>query len=307
VTNNKTQKLNTQFVQSNGIRMAYEEFGDADAPVVLLVAGLYNQLIRWPLEFCDLLVERGFRVIRFDNRDIGLTDKMEGEVAPSFLRLGLNSLLGIPVKVPYTLNDMAADTVGLLDALDIKAAHIVGMSMGGMISQLVAGLYPDRVFSLTSIMSKTGAFGKGGASLAVARQMVKPIPKGTSALDNSVMTRQMFGSPAYPESDEEVAIAVKSEFKRSNNPAGYLRQMAAIRSAPNRNKLLNELKMPVLIIHGKQDTLVDVSGGIETKKQISHAKLVLFEGMGHTLPQPLLAQFADLIKQTADSVRTIRS
>ena len=307
MTNNKTQELNTQFVRSNGIRMAYEEFGHADAPVVLLVAGLYNQLIRWPLEFCDLLVERGFRVIRFDNRDIGLTDKMEGEVAPSFFRLGLNSLLGIPVKVPYTLNDMAADTVGLLDALDIKAAHIVGMSMGGMISQLVAGLYPDRVFSLTSIMSKTGAFGKGGASLAVARQMVKPIPKGTSALDNSVMTRQMFGSPAYPESDEEVAIAVKSEFKRSNNPAGYLRQMAAIRSAPNRNKLLNELKMPVLIIHGKQDTLVDVSGGIETKKQISHAKLVLFEGMGHTLPQPLLAQFADLIKQTADSVRTIRS
>ena len=307
MTNNKTQELNTQFVQSNGIRMAYEEFGDADAPVVLLVAGLYNQLIRWPLEFCDLLVERGFRVVRFDNRDIGLTDKMEGDVAPSFLRLGLSSLLGIPVKVPYTLNDMAADTVGLLDALDIKSAHIVGISMGGMISQLVAGLYPDRVLSLTSIMSKTGAFGKGGASLAVARQMIKPIPKGTSALDNSVMTRQMFGSPAYPESDEEVAIAVKSEFKRSNNPAGYLRQMAAIRSAPNRNKLLNELKMPVLIIHGKQDTLVNVSGGIETKKQISHAKLVLFEGMGHTLPQPLLAQFADLIKQTADSARTITS
>ena len=307
MTNNKTQELNTQFVQSNGIRMAYEEFGDADAPVVLLVAGLYNQLIRWPLEFCDLLVERGFRVVRFDNRDIGLTDKMEGDVAPSFLRLGLSSLLGIPVKVPYTLNDMAADTVGLLDALDIKSAHIVGISMGGMISQLVAGLYPDRVLSLTSIMSKTGAFGKGGASLAVARQMIKPIPKGTSALDNSVMTRQMFGSPAYPESDEEIAIAVKSEFKRSNNPAGYLRQMAAIRSAPNRNKLLNELKMPVLIIHGKQDTLVNVSGGIETKKQISHAKLVLFEGMGHTLPQPLLAQFADLIKQIADSARTIRS
>ena len=307
MTNNKTQELNTQFVQSNGIRMAYEEFGDADAPVVLLVAGLYNQLIRWPLEFCDLLVERGFRVVRFDNRDIGLTDKMEGDVAPSFLRLGLSSLLGIPVKVPYTLNDMAADTVGLLDALDIKSAHIVGISMGGMISQLVAGLYPDRVLSLTSIMSKTGAFGKGGASLAVARQMIKPIPKGTSALDNSVMTRQMFGSPAYPESDKEVAIAVKSEFKRSNNPAGYLRQMAAIRSAPNRNKLLNELKIPVLIIHGKQDTLVDVGGGIETKKQISHAKLVLFEGMGHTLPQPLLAQFADLIKQTADSVRTTTS
>lgn len=302
--NNQGAEQGTHFVQSNGIRMAYQAFGDADAPTILLVAGLYNQLIRWPLEFCELLVARGFRVIRFDNRDIGLSDKMEGEVAPSFLRLALHSWFGLPVKVPYSLDDMAADTVGLLDALDIKAVHIVGMSMGGMISQLVAGLYPTRVLSLTSIMSKTGAFGKGAASLSVARQMVKPIPKGTSALDNSVMTRQMFGSPAYPESDEEIAIAVKSEFKRSNNPAGYLRQMAAIRSAPSRNKLLNGLKIPVLIIHGNQDTLVDVSGGIETKKQIPHAKLVRFEGMGHTLPQPLLAEFADLIQQTADSAET---
>lgn len=302
--NNQAAEQGTHFVQSNGIRMAYQAFGDADAPTILLVAGLYNQLIRWPLEFCELLVARGFRVIRFDNRDIGLSDKMEGEVAPSFLRLALHSWFGLPVKVPYSLDDMAADTVGLLDALDIKAVHIVGMSMGGMISQLVAGLYPTRVLSLTSIMSKTGAFGNGTASLSVARQMVKPIPKGTSALDNSVMTRQMFGSPAYPESDEEIAIAVKSEFKRSNNPAGYLRQMAAIRSAPSRNKLLNGLKIPVLIIHGNQDTLVDVSGGIETKKQIPHAKLVRFEGMGHTLPQPLLAEFADLIQQNADSAET---
>ena len=304
MTTNKTEEPGTHFVQSNGIRMAYQQFGDADAPVVLLIAGLYNQLIRWPIELCELLVERGFRVIRFDNRDIGLTDKMEGEVAPSFFRLGLNSLFGVPVKVPYSLNDMAADTVGLLDALNIESAHIVGMSMGGMISQLVAGLYPTRALSLTSIMSKTGAFGNGGASLAVARQMVKPIPKGTSALDNSVKTRQMFGSPGYLESDEEVAIDVKAEFKRSNNPAGYLRQLAAIRSAPSRNGLLNTLKIPVLIIHGNQDLLVDVSGAVATKQQIPHAQLVCFEGMGHTLPQPLLAEFADLIKQTANSAST---
>ena len=304
MTNNKIEEPGTHFVQSNGIRMAYQQFGDADAPVVLLIAGLYNQLIRWPIELCELLVERGFRVVRFDNRDIGLTDKMEGEVAPSFFRLGLNSLFGVPVKVPYSLNDMAADTVGLLDALNIESAHIVGMSMGGMISQLVAGLYPTRALSLTSIMSKTGAFGNGGASLAVARQMVKPIPKGTSALDNSVKTRQMFGSPGYLESDEDVAIDVKAEFKRSNNPAGYLRQLAAIRSAPSRNALLNTLKIPVLIIHGNQDLLVNVSGAIATKQQILHAKLVRFEGMGHTLPQPLLAEFADLIQQTANSAST---
>ena len=298
-------EVGTEFVQSNGIRMAYQEFGDADAPVILLVAGLYNQLVRWPMEFCELLVARGFRVIRFDNRDIGLTDKMEGEAAPSLFRLALNSLFGMPVKVPYSLNDMAADTVGLLDALGVEKVHIVGISMGGMISQLVAGLYPDRVLSLTSIMSKTGAFGKGMASLAVARQMVKPIPRGTSALDNSVKTRQMFGSPAYLKSDHDVGVAVKAEFKRSHNPAGYLRQMAAIRSAPNRDKLLKSIVVPTLIIHGNQDLLVAVSGGVETKKQIPHAKLVRFEGMGHTLPQPLLAEFADLIKQTADSTLTL--
>ena len=294
-------EVGTAFVQSNGIRMAYQEFGDADAPVILLVAGLYNQLVRWPMEFCDLLVAGGFRVIRFDNRDIGLTDKMDGAVAPSLFRLALSSLLGIPVKVPYSLNDMAADTVGLLDALDIKSAHIVGMSMGGMISQLVAGLYPDRVLSLTSIMSKTAPLGTGLATFAGARPRGKPIPRGTSALANSVKTRQMFGSPAYLESDDDVAVAIKAEFKRSNNPAGYLRQMAAIRSAPNRNKLLKSIAVPTLIIHGNQDLLVDVSGGVETKKQIPHAKLVRFEGMGHTLPQPLLAEFSDLIKQTADS------
>lgn len=298
---NGISELGTEFVQSNGIRMAYQEFGRAEDPVVLLVAGLYNQLIRWPMEFCDLLVAHGFRVIRFDNRDIGLTDKMDDAVAPSLFRLAINSWFGIPVNLPYSLNDMAADTVGLLDALGIAKVHIVGISMGGMISQLVAGLYPERVLSLTSIMSKTGGFGKGMASFAVARQMVKPIPKGTSALENSVRTRQMFGSPAYPVSDDEVRADVKAEFKRSNNPSGYLRQMAAIRAAPSRKKLLRTIVAPTLIIHGNQDLLVDVSGGIDTKEQIPHAELVRYEGMGHTLPKSLLPEFAQMI---ADIART---
>ena len=296
---NGISELGTEFVQSNGIRMAYQEFGRAEDPVVLLVAGLYNQLIRWPMEFCDLLVAHGFRVIRFDNRDIGLTDKMDDAVAPSLFRLAINSWFGIPVNVPYSLNDMAADTVGLLDALGIAKVHIVGISMGGMISQLVAGLYPERVLSLTSIMSKTGGFGKGMASFAVARQMVKPIPKGTSSLENSVRTRQMFGSPAYPVSDDEVRADVKAEFKRSNNPSGYLRQMAAIRAAPSRKKLLRTIVAPTLIIHGNQDLLVDVSGGIDTKKHIPHAELVRYEGMGHTLPKSLLPEFAQMIADIA--------
>ncbi len=285
----------TKFLQSNGIRIAYEEFGNADDTVILLVAGLYNQLVRWPVELCELLVANGFRVIRFDNRDIGLTDKMDGVRAPSILRLFLKYYLGIPVSAPYSLNDMAADTVGILDALDIPQAHIVGMSMGGMISQLVTGLYPDRILSLTSIMSTSGERGKGMASLKVSRQMTKPTSKNRTALDNAVDTWQMIGSPAYPMTDDAVRALVKAEHKRSSNPAGYMRQIAAIRTAPSRSKLLKSIKVPVLILHGEQDLLVPVSGGIDTAKHIEHADMQLFDGMGHTLPKALLPTFAKLI------------
>ena len=289
----------TKFAQANNILIAYQSMGSEEDPAIILVAGLYNQLIRWPNAFCESLVNRGYRVIRFDNRDVGLSDKMHGQRAPSFFRIALKSLFGIPVKIPYTLSDMADDTVGLMDALGIEKAHVVGMSMGGMISQIVAGRYSQRVLSLTSIMSTTGALGVGQASPAVAKQMVKPIPKGVSALQNSVNTRQMFASPAYPQTDEEVAAEVQQEFERSNYPAGYLRQMAAARISPNRKKLLQTIKVPTLIIHGNQDTLVNVSGGIETARHIPHAKLVRFEGMGHTLPAALLETFVDLIDETA--------
>ena len=291
--------LETKFVQANNIRIAYQSMGSEEDPAIVLVAGLYSQLIRWPDAFCELLVSRGFRVIRFDNRDVGLSDKMHGQRAPNFALVVLKKLLGLPVKTPYTLDDMAADTVGLMDALAIERAHFAGMSMGGMISQIVAGHYPQRILSLTSIMSTTGALGVGQASPAVAKQMVKPIPEGVSALQNSVNTRQMFASPAYPQTDEEIAAEVQKEFERSNYPAGYLRQMAAAWISPNRKKLLQTIKVPTLIIHGNQDTLVNVSGGIETAKHIPDAKLVRFEGMGHTLPAALLETFVDLIDETA--------
>ena len=292
-------KQTTKFLQSNGLRVAYETFGDPTDPTILLVAGLYNQLVRWPVELCELLVAQGYRVVRFDNRDIGLTDKMNGIRAPSFLRLLLNHYLGIPVSAPYSLNDMAADTVGVMDALDVKQAHIVGMSMGGMISQLVAGLYPDRILSLTSIMSTSGEWGKGVASLKVARQMTKATSKNRTALDNSVETWRIIGSPAYPMSDELVRAQLIAEHKRSNYPAGYMRQIAAIRTAPGRAKLLQTIKVPALVIHGQQDLLVPVSGGIDTAKHIPQAEVALFEGMGHTLPQALLTTFAELIGKNA--------
>ena len=289
----------TKFVNANGIRIAYRDHGHEQNPPLVLIAGIYNQLIRWPDEFIDMLVDHGFRVIRFDNRDIGLTEKMVGKKAPSVIRITMKLFFGVPVDIPYTLDDMANDTIGLLDALEIDKAHVVGMSMGGMIAQLVTILHPKRVLSLTSIMSTTGALGKGGASFKVARQMVAPVPKDRTALENSVITRQMFGSPAYPQTDAEVTFSVAQEFKRSNNPAGYLRQMAAVRLAPSRNNRLKRVKVPTLIIHGNQDLLVDVSGGVETKKCIEHAKFVRFEGMGHNLPKALLPQFADLIKEIA--------
>ena len=296
---NTAFEADTKFVNANGIRIAYRDHGHEQNPPLVLIAGIYNQLIRWPDEFIDMLVDHGFRVIRFDNRDIGLTEKMVGKKAPSVIRITMKLFFGVPADIPYTLEDMANDTVGLLDALEIDKAHVVGMSMGGMIAQLVTILHPKRVLSLTSIMSTTGALGKGSASFKVARQMVAPVPKDRTALENSVITRQMFGSPAYPQTDAEVTASVAQEFKRSNNPAGYLRQMAAVRLAPSRNNQLKRVKVPTLIIHGNQDLLVDVSGGVETKKCIKHAKFVRFEGMGHNLPKVLLPQFVDLIKDIA--------
>ena len=289
----------TKFLQSNGLKMACQSFGEPANPAIILVAGLYNQLVRWPVEFCELLAARGFFVIRFDNRDIGLTDKMDGAKAPSFLRLLLRHYLRIPVETPYTLDDMAADTVGILDALDISQAHIVGMSMGGMISQLVTATCPDRILSLTSIMSTSGERGKGIPSLRVSAAMLRPVTEQRSALDNAVDIWQMIGSPAYPMSDQEVRALVMAEHSRSSNPAGYMRQIAAIRAAPRRKALLKSIRVPTLIIHGKQDLLVPVNGGIDTAGHIPQARLALFDGMGHTLPKALLGQFVELIVENS--------
>ncbi len=295
---------NTQYAQSNGLKIAYESFGNPDNPAIVLVAGLYNQLVRWPLELCQHLVDRGYRVIRFDNRDIGLSDKFAGVRAPSYFRLLLKSYFCIPVAAPYSLEDMAADTVGLLDALEIPAAHLVGMSMGGMISQIVAGRYPDRVLSLTSIMSTSGERGKGQASLKVSLKMLQPASKDKTPLDIAVEIWQMLAGPAYPMTDDEIRKQVIAEHQRSSNPAGYMRQIGAIRTSPSRVALLKSIKVPTLIIHGNQDVLVPVSGGIDTAKHIAHANLVRFEGMGHTLPQALLDRFAELIvKNCKDAVK----
>jgi pimeloyl-ACP methyl ester carboxylesterase len=286
-----------QYVKANGIELAYDEFGEAGRPVILLITGLGTQMIAWPEAFCNDLAAHGFRVIRFDNRDIGLSQKMEGSKVPGILKIAAYSRLRLPVKVPYLLHDMAADAVGLLDALDVSSAHIVGASMGGMIAQLIAGHFPFRVLSLTSIMSTSGCRSLPGADRKVALHMVRrPAKADAEALQEYAMrTWRLIGSPAYQPSDEVLREKLSLSYQRSHYPPGHSRQMAAIIASGDRVSLLKKIIAPTLVIHGKEDLLVPVAGGIDTARHVPGAKLELIEGMGHDLPQPLLPHFAELI------------
>lgn len=293
--------MSEKYVRANGIDLAYDEFGDSKNPVILLIMGLGTQMIAWPEEFCKGLAARGYRVIRFDNRDIGLSQKMDGSRVPHILRMAAYSRLNVAFKVPYKLHDMAQDAIGLLDALDIGAAHIVGASMGGMIAQLMAGHFPFRVLSLTSIMSTSGRRALPGADRKVALHMVRRPAKADAQalLDYAMRTWRLIGSPAYQPSDDALREKLSLSYQRSYYPAGQTRQMAAIMASGDRVSVLQKIKAPTLVIHGKADPLVPVSGGIDTARLIRGAKLELFDGMGHDLPQPLLSHFVELISSHA--------
>ncbi len=242
---------NERFLHANGITIAYDEFGDPWNPVIVLITGLGLQMISWPAEFCEHLARSGFRVIRFDNRDIGWSEKMEGQQAPDMMQLAMAARFGFPVKVPYTLTDMAQDTVGVLDALGIEAAHLVGASMGGMISQIVAGKFPDRVLSLTSIMSTSGAWYLPAPDHKVTRQMIKS--SGAAPGDDiadAIATWRLIESPGYRLSDSDLRAQLTAAFERSFYPAGYFRQIAAILASGDRIGLLRRIRKPALVIHG---------------------------------------------------------
>lgn len=295
--------MTEQYVRANGIELAYDEFGDRRYPVILLIMGLATQMIAWPEEFCRALAARGYRVIRFDNRDIGLSQKMDAARVPHMLKLAACARLNLSVKVPYRLYDMAQDTIGLLDALDIDSAHIVGASMGGMIAQLVAGHFPSRVLSLTSIMSTSGRRSLPGVQRKVALHMLRR-PAGSDArsiVDYSMRTWRLIGSPAYQPTDEALRAKLTQSYQRSYSPAGHARQMAAIMASGDRVAVLQTVTAPTLVIHGKADPLVPAAGGIDTARLVRGAKLELIEGMGHDLPQPLLAHFVDLISTHANT------
>jgi pimeloyl-ACP methyl ester carboxylesterase len=292
--------MSEKIVQTKTLSIAYQEFGQTSDPVILLIMGLGMQMLAWPDEFCLGLADKGYRVIRLDNRDVGLSQKFDGIKAPSPLTLILRSRFGMPTKVPYRLHDMAEDVVSLMDFLEIPSAHIVGASMGGMIAQLVAAHYPDRTRSLTSIMSTSGARSLPQPSLKVLLQLTrKPVVGEDEYLKNAKKTWAVIGSPGYPADEAQLEERFLSAYRRSYYPQGFARQVAAIAASGDRIADLQKIRAPTLVIHGKADVLVPVQGGIDTARHIVNARLELIEGMGHDLPRPLLPRFIDHITTLA--------
>ncbi len=286
------------FAQSNGIRLCYEDWGAMDDPPVVLIMGLGAQLVGWPDAFCELLVEGGRRVIRFDNRDIGHSEKIDSAHAKTSSKLAYaKSRLGLRVKSPYNLYDMADDTLGLLDALQIARAHLVGASMGGMIAQIAAARHADRVTSLTSIMSSSGArWLPQGKIRALMRLGMAPSSSEREAmLEHFATTLRVIGSPGDLMTHEERRERAAIGLDRSYHPAGSARQMLAVMSSGPRTRLLRQIKVPSLIIHGSRDPLVPLGHGRHTARCIPGARLEVINGMGHDLPPRLLPRLAQLI------------
>ena len=284
-------------IQANGISIEYDTFGASDRPAALMIMGLGAQMTLWPVELCDALVARGFHVIRFDNRDIGLSTKFDQAGIPNMAAMAMAVMTGQKPEAAYSLDDMAADTIGLLDALGIDHAHVVGASMGGMIAQTVAAKYPKRVLSLTSIMSTTGNPAIPPARPdAMAVLTNRPTTTDTDSLVAFLVNAaRVIGSPAYPANEERLITRVRADLARSYSPTGYLRQMAAIIASGDRRAQLASITAPTLVIHGDADPLVSVEGGRDTAANIKGAELRIIPGMGHDLPLPLVDTIADAI------------
>ncbi len=282
--------------QANGIHIEYDTFGDRGGRPLLLVMGLGTQMTRWRPAFCQRLVDAGHFVIRFDNRDIGLSQKFDDHGTPDMAALFAAGMAGEPVQAPYTLEDMARDAVGLLDALDIERAHVCGASMGGMIGQTLAIHHPERLHSLVSIMSSTGNPELPPPTPEAAAALLSPAGQTLEeVLSRTVQINRAIGSPGYPETEEALRARAQSDFERSFHPAGVVRQMAAIAASGNRKPQLASVRTPTLVVHGAADPLVPLAGGIDTHESIPGAALQVIEGMGHDLPEALWPNIVELI------------
>jgi pimeloyl-ACP methyl ester carboxylesterase len=281
---------------ANGIELCYQEMGEPDGAPLLMVMGLATQMIAWQDGLCRLLAERGFRVIRFDNRDIGRSTKIESAGVPSRLDL----LTGRRATAPYLLRDMAKDAVGLLDFLEIDAAHVVGASMGGMIVQQMAIDHPQRLRSMVSIMSTTGNRRSGQPSLKTYGLLLGNPPKTRDqVITRAVKTFKIIGSPGFPFEEDMVREMAARSYDRGHSAAGVMRQLHAIIASGDRTKALHHVQVPTAVIHGTRDPLVKPSGGRATAKAIPGARLMMVDGMGHDLPRDLWPTFVNAIHTNA--------
>ncbi|MFZ0041351.1 MAG: alpha/beta hydrolase [Solirubrobacteraceae bacterium] len=278
------------------VKLCYETFGSPDASPLLLVMGLGAQMILWDDEFCEQLATHGFWVIRFDNRDVGRSTILRDAGVPKRWQLVLRDVRG----AAYSLPDMASDAVGLLDHLQVRAAHVVGASMGGMIAQLIACRHPERVLSLVSIMSTTGNRRVGQPQSRLALRMLRKVPRDREGyIEDHLETYRTIGSKTFAFDEEHKRARAGRCFERGIHPSGSARQMAAIVTAPDRTPLLAGVDLPATVIHGDADPLVNVSGGRATAAAIPDAELVVIAGMGHDLPRDVWPQVIGAIVKNA--------
>jgi len=277
-------------VTANGLQFEVERYGNPQDPAVLLIMGLGMQLVSWPMAFCQSIVDAGYQVVRFDNRDIGLSQRIDARHM-SLQRAALRHFLRMPVPAPYTIESMAEDTIAIMDALGIAKAHLVGASMGGMIAQTVAAKYPQRCLSLVSIMSTSGDRKLPNASWRVSSLMLARPPRDApmdQLVEHYVKLFKVIGSPGFPTPPEHLRERMRNNLTRSYDPRGTGRQLLAVVSSGDRSASLKLIKAPTLVIHGDADPLVPVAHGVDTAQKIAGAKLQIVPGMGHDFAPGLL-------------------
>ena len=291
--------MTVQTAPSNGVELAYETFGDRSARPLLLVMGLGTQMLSWHDDFCAALVERDFFVVRFDNRDVGLSTHLHDAGPPDLMA----ALTGDTSRAAYTLEDMAADTAGLLEALEVPAAHVVGASLGGMVAQTLAIRHPEQVLSLTSIMSTVSPQVGSPTDEASAVLLAPPATDRASAVQRALTAYRVIGSPGYPLDEEWLADVAGRAYDRGYDPAGVGRQLVAVYASGDRTEGLRGLRVPTLVLHGEDDPLVQVAGGRATAEAVPDAELIVRPGMGHNLPRQLWPTVVDAIARNADRAR----
>jgi pimeloyl-ACP methyl ester carboxylesterase len=289
-----------RIARANGINICYEIFGEASAEPMLLIMGLGGQMVLWDDAFCEQIASRGFRVIRFDNRDVGQSSRLTGGKRLTWLELLKLRFLKIPVTAPYTLRDMAEDTIALMDVLGIRSAHMVGASMGGMIAQEIAITFPERVRSLISIMSTTGNPDLPQPSNEAVNLLTEPQPKSRDKfIARFKRNWKVLRAGRFPEDEALDRSRAERVFDRGLNPAGVERQIRAVLASGSRKERLSKVRAPTLVIHGTADPLVDPKAAQDTAVSIPGAKLMIVQGMGHALPIPIWPEIIDAIDKHA--------